>query len=56
MTQTVSRVRRRRSVKTGQQVHIPHSSWTRTDRAPENIGPASSPELGPDEFWSRLGL
>jgi hypothetical protein len=56
MTQTVSRVRRRRPVKTGQQIHIPHSSWTRTDRAPENVASANSLELRPDEFWSRLGL
>ncbi|WP_242123069.1 hypothetical protein [Sphingobium sp. Sx8-8] len=54
MTQTVSRVRRQRRASFGQQIHIPHSSWTRT--GPETAVPVRGHELAPDEFWSRLGL
>ncbi|WP_375195545.1 hypothetical protein [Sphingobium sp.] len=51
MTKTVSRANRRRHAAIGQQIHIPHSSWTRTDRASEQAAPVK-----PDEFWIRLGL
>jgi hypothetical protein len=51
MTQIISRARQSQAFGDSRQIHIPHSSWTRTERAPEKRA-----QLRPDEFWSRLGL
>ncbi len=32
------------------QIHIPHSSWSRTERT----GPTEA--IAPEDFWARLGL
>ncbi|WP_197707420.1 MULTISPECIES: hypothetical protein [Sphingobium] len=51
MTQYSPRTRKRRRLAGGQQIHIPHSSWSRVERAPERTAPVE-----PEDFWSRLGL
>lgn len=51
MTQNATRARRQRRFGSSPQIHIPHSSWTRAERASETATPVK-----PDEFWSRLGL
>jgi len=51
MTQIISRARQSQAFGDSRQIHIPHTSWTRTERAPEKRA-----QLRPDEFWSRLGL
>ncbi|WP_313808500.1 hypothetical protein [Sphingobium sp.] len=51
MTQNATHIRRQRRFGASPQIHIPHSSWTRPERAPESTAPVK-----PEEFWSRLGL
>lgn len=51
MTHYSRRTRKQRRLGAGQPIHIPHSSWTRTERGPER-----GALVKPEEFWSRLGL
>jgi hypothetical protein len=51
MTREPLSLRRRKPFQPAHRDHIPHPSWSRTDR------PSSGETaLAPEDFWSRLGL